>query len=100
MMAWADQTREQQAAETHAPHEDAEQNAERDGRGSDRELEELEPDHFIYESRAAGSDKEDEQRGQPAPARVRKRCRQHFRIKLIHRAANIYQTCEARLAVA
>ena len=76
MMACADKAREQQAAEAHAAHEDAEQDAKRDGRGSNRELEELEPDNFIYESRAAGSDKEDKQRGQPAAPRIRCRCRQ------------------------
>src|SRR6185503_884475 len=95
MMACADQTREQQAAETHAAHEDAEQDAERDGRGSNRELEELEPDNFIYESRAAGSDKEDKQRRQPAAPRIRCGCRQYVRIKLIHRWPNISEPAVA-----
>ena len=68
VMARADVPRQQQAAEAHATHEDAEENAERDRRGADRELQELEPDDFVYESRAPGSDKEQEERRQPSPA--------------------------------
>ena len=65
-MAGVDDARQQQAAQAHAAHEDAEQDAERNGRRAYRELKELEPDNFIYEGRAAGSDKKQKKRRQPA----------------------------------
>ena len=68
MVARADVPRQQQATQAHAAHEDPQENTERDRGGADRELQELEPDDFVYESRAPGSDKEQEERRQPSPA--------------------------------
>src|SRR5688500_1201414 len=85
MMPCADDTRQQETAETHAAHEDAEQDAERNRRRADRKLQQLEPHDFVYECGTPGPDKKDEQRRQPAPTRGWRR-RQNLRIKLIHRA--------------
>jgi hypothetical protein len=62
-----DESRQQQAAEAHASHERTEQHTERDGRGSDHELKELEPDDLVYERGAAAADEEQQQhRHEPA----------------------------------
>src|SRR5262249_56972659 len=63
MLIGGDEPRQQQAAETHAAHEGAEQDAERDRRRSDDELKELEPDDLVDQRRAAAADEKEKQRG-------------------------------------
>ena len=52
--------RQREAAETHAAHERAEQDAERDGRRSDDQLQQLEPDDLVNQRRAAAANKKDD----------------------------------------
>src|SRR5687768_11380758 len=61
-----DHPRQQQTAQAHAPHEGAEQNAQRDGRGANDELQELEPDDFVDQGRAAAADKEEHKQRETA----------------------------------
>ena len=56
-----DDSRQQQAAETHAAHERAEQHADRDRRRSDEELEQLEPDDLVDQRSGAAADEEEEE---------------------------------------
>ena len=49
------QARHEEAAETHAAHERAEQHAHRDGRHADDEFEQLKPDDFVDECGAAAA---------------------------------------------
>jgi hypothetical protein len=65
--------REEQAAEAHAAHERPEQHAHRDRRGSDHELEQLEPDDFVDESGTPAADEQQEQRRENAT-----RCHESF----------------------
>ena len=55
-------------------HEDAEQHAERHRRRADRELEQLEPDDFVNEGRAAGPDEQQQQRRKPALGHLEAGC--------------------------
>ena len=66
MLAQRDHPRQQQAAEAHAAHERAEQDAERDRRRPDDQLQQLEPDDFVDQRGAAAADEEQEQRGKKA----------------------------------
>jgi hypothetical protein len=61
MLARGNHARQQQAAETHAAHEGAEQDAERDRRRADDQLQQLKPDDFVNEGGAAAADEEDDQ---------------------------------------
>ena len=60
MRAFRRQPRQQPAAGRHAPHERAEQHSNRDGRRADDELDQVEPDGFVNQRRAATGKKEDE----------------------------------------
>ena len=64
----ADPPRQQDAAEAHAAHEGAEQNAERDRGRPDGQLQQLKPDDFINQRRTAAADEEQQQCRQ-VPAR-------------------------------
>ena len=63
MLARGDVARQQEAAETHAAHEGAEQDAKRDRRRANDELQQLKPDDLVNEGGAAAGDKEQQQRG-------------------------------------
>jgi len=58
MQTGADEVRSQQATEAQSAHEGAEHRAERNGRGTDGELKEMEPDDFVDEGGAAASQQE------------------------------------------
>ena len=59
----ADEARQQEAAEAHAPHERAEQHTERNRGRSNDQLEQLQPDHLVDQgSTAAGDEKHQQQR--------------------------------------
>jgi hypothetical protein len=62
MLARGNQPRQQQAPEAHAGHEGPEQNAQRDGRGANHELQQLEPDDLVDQRRAAAADEQQEER--------------------------------------
>src|SRR5262245_26004477 len=62
MPARGDDPRQPEAAETHAAHEGAEQNAERDRRRSDYELQQLKPDDLVDERGAAAADEQQKER--------------------------------------
>src|SRR5262249_21097935 len=66
MLARRHDPRQQQAAETHAAHERAEQNPERDGRRSNHELQQLEPDDLVDQRRATAADEQQKERGKIA----------------------------------
>ena len=68
-------SRQQQAAKAHAAHVDPQQHAQRDRRRSDGQLKELKPDDFVNEGRAAGSDKQQQERRKPALSRLGAGCR-------------------------
>ena len=68
MMRGADPPRQQDAAEAHAAHERAEQNAEGDRGGPDGQLQQLKPDDFINQCGTAAADEEQQQCRQ-VPAR-------------------------------
>ena len=89
MVARADEPRQQQAAEAHAAHEDAEQDAQRDRGGTDRQLQELKPDDFVDERGAAGTNEEQQQRRQPSAIGLEAGRRFRHCIGLDHRAPNI-----------
>ena len=72
MMACRDDARQGQAPQTHAAHERAEQDAERDRRRSDDQLQQLEPDDFVNQRGAAAADKQQQEHGQAADARSKK----------------------------
>jgi hypothetical protein len=74
MMTGIDVPGQQQASEAHAAHEHSQEDAKRDGRRSDGELEELEPDDFIDQGRTAGPHEEQEERRQPALCRIEADC--------------------------
>ena len=63
MLARRDVARQQEAAETHAAHERAEQHSQRHRRRANHELEELEPDDLVNQGGAAAGDKQQQQRG-------------------------------------
>ena len=64
---------ESQTADGHAAHERGEQHGDRDRRGADRELEELEPDDLVDERRDAAAEEEREKHRQGEAASVRRR---------------------------
>ena len=57
--------RQQQAAETHAAHERAEQDADRDRRRSDEELQQLKPDDLV-DQRSRTAANEQKQNAEPS----------------------------------
>ena len=65
-MARRDQTRQHQAAEAHATHEGAQQDAQRHRRRSDHQFEQLKPDDLVNQRRAAAADEQHQQRRQIA----------------------------------
>ena len=62
MMPARHSARQPEAAEAHPAHERAEQHADRDGRRTDHELEQLEPDGLVNEGRRSAADKQEQQR--------------------------------------
>ena len=54
--------RQEEAAEAHAAHERAEQDADRHRRRADHQLEQLKPDHFVNQRGAAAANEEQQQR--------------------------------------
>ena len=68
VMGRGDPPRQQEAAQAHAPHERAQQDAQRHGRRTNRQLQELEPDDFINQRCAAAAD-EQQQQCRQVPAR-------------------------------
>ena len=60
MLARGDHPRQQQAAQAHAAHEGAEQDAERDRRRADDQLQQLEPDDLVDQRGAAAADEQTE----------------------------------------
>ncbi|MBI5689495.1 MAG: hypothetical protein HZC55_05310 [Verrucomicrobia bacterium] len=55
--------RQGQAAEAHPAHEGPEQNRERDGRGTDHQLQHLQPDNLVDQRGAAAADEQRQQQG-------------------------------------
>ena len=64
MTSVRDRARQPEAAEAHPAHERAQQDADRHGRRPDHELEQLEPDGFVDESRGSAADEQEQQRGE------------------------------------
>ena len=56
------QLRQQPAAERHPAHERAQQDGDGDRRGADDELDEIEPDGFVNERRAAAAREQEEEK--------------------------------------
>ena len=59
MLARRYHPRQQEAAQAHTGHERTEQDSERDGRRADHELQQLEPDDFVDQRRAAAADEQE-----------------------------------------
>ena len=62
------QAREQDAADAKAAHESGEQKAERDGGGTDGELQKLVPDDFVDQRGAAAAGEKNHSRGKKREA--------------------------------
>jgi hypothetical protein len=63
MRAFRCQPGQQPAAERHPAHKRAQQDGDGDRRGADDELDEIEPDGFVNERRAAAGEKENQEAG-------------------------------------
>jgi hypothetical protein len=69
MAVAADQAGQRQATRAHSAHEGSQKHAQRDGGRADDELEQLEPDDFVDQSRASAADEEQDRQRQIAVAR-------------------------------
>jgi hypothetical protein len=56
------EVRQREAAQTHAGHECAEEHSQRNRRGSDHQLQQLEPDDFVDEGCAPAADEQQQER--------------------------------------
>jgi hypothetical protein len=69
MLTRRHEVRQREAAQTHAAHECAEEYSQRNRRGSDHQLQQLEPDDFVDEGRAPAADEQQQERRKNASRR-------------------------------